>query len=76
MSGIRVISKPREKTPDSFVHSRHALTHKDLEAIERAKNSTWEDIDLAWAETEAGREEVRRIKMRKYHYAEYRAGMI
>lgn len=62
MSEIRIINKD--------------LTEKDWEAINKANDSSWEEIDLDWAETEAGREEVRRIRMRKYHYDEYRAGMI
>ena len=52
------------------------FTQKDKEAIQRAKNSCWEDIDENWAETEAGQIEIHSIVMRKYHYDEYRAGML
>lgn len=52
------------------------FTHKDKEAIQKAKNSCSEDIDEDWAETEAGRYEIQSIIMRKYHYDEARAGMI
>ena len=51
------------------------FTQKDKEAIEKAKASRWEDIDEDWAETEAGRDELHSIIMRKYHRDEYRAGM-
>ena len=52
------------------------FTQKDKEAIAKAKSSCWEEIDENWAETEAGRYEIHSILMRKYHYDEYRAGML
>ena len=45
------------------------LTPKDKEAIA-------EGLDEDCAETEAGRYELRSIKMRKYHDEEYSAGML
>lgn len=52
------------------------MTTKDQQAIEKAKASNWTEIDEGWAETEAGREEVHRIKMRKYHKDELMAGLL
>ena len=52
------------------------MTVKDQQAIEKAKASNWTEIDEGWAETEAGREEVHRIKMRMYHREERIAGML
>lgn len=52
------------------------FTQKDKEAIAKAKASRWEDIDENWAETEAGRCEIHSIIMRKYHYDEYKAGIL
>ena len=52
------------------------MTAKDLQAIEKAKSSDWTEIEEGWAETEAGREEVHRIKMRMYHREELIAGML
>lgn len=52
------------------------MTVKDQQAIEKAKASNWTEIDEGWAETEAGREEVHRIKMWMYHREERIAGML
>lgn len=49
------------------------LTEKDREAIRRAVYADWADIDEASAETEAGRYELHRIKMTKYHNEEFLA---
>lgn len=54
----------------------NTLTEKDQKAIERARNTDWTEIEEDWAETEAGKEEVHRIKMRKYHRDELDAGML
>ncbi len=51
------------------------LTHKDKEAIQKAIQSYYGDIDENWAETELGREELRKIARRKYHDEEWLAGM-
>ena len=52
------------------------LTPKDREAIQKAIYARWEDIDENSAETDAGREEIHRIRTRKYHDAEFSAGML
>lgn len=52
------------------------LTAADRQAIQRAIYTRWEDIEESWAETEAGRFEIHRIVMRKYHDEEFKAGMI
>lgn len=54
----------------------NTLTAKDQQAIEKARASDWTEIDEGWAETEAGKEEVHRIKMRMYHREERIAGML
>lgn len=51
------------------------LTDKDKQAIEKAKQSCWEEIKEDWAETEAGRYEIHSIVSRKYHYDELQAGL-
>lgn len=51
------------------------LTEKDKAAIERAKSLDSGEIDEDWAETEAGREELHLIAIRKYRYEEYQAGI-
>lgn len=51
-------------------------TEKDRAAIEKAKRSGCGEIDENWAETDAGRYEVHRIAVNKYHNEEYRAGML
>jgi hypothetical protein len=51
------------------------LTEKDKQAIQRAIYSNWEDIDESWAETEAGKNELHSIIMRKYHQEEFKAGI-
>lgn len=52
------------------------LTEKDKQAIQRAINCHYADIDEDWAETEAGRVEIHSIIMRKYHNEEYIAGLL
>ena len=52
------------------------LTDKDREAIQRAIYAPWEEIDPDWAETEAGRWELDRIRSRKYHQDEAKAGIL
>ena len=54
----------------------NTLTEKDKRAIEKAQASDWTEIEEDWAETEAGREELHRITMRKYHREERFAGML
>lgn len=51
------------------------LTAKDREAIQRAIYTRWEDIDETLAETDAGREEIRRIQLRKMNADEFAAGI-
>lgn len=52
------------------------LTDKDRDAIEKARYSRWEDIDVNSAETEAGKYEIEYIISRKRHTAEWLAGML
>lgn len=52
------------------------FTGKDREAIARAKELPWEEIDETTAETVAGMEEIKDIRSRKFHRAEYMAGML
>ena len=52
------------------------LTQKDKEAIQRAIQSYYADIDENWAETEAGRAELHDIIRKKYHDEEFLAGML
>ena len=52
------------------------FTEKDYEAIRRARETPWEEIDPDWAETEAGRYELDSIRSNKMHYDEYQAGML
>ena len=51
------------------------LTEKDKKAIAKAKETQWEEIDENWAETELGREELRKIARRKYRDEEWLAGV-
>lgn len=51
------------------------LTTKDKKAIQKAIQSYYADIDENWAETELGREELRKIARRKYRDEEWLAGM-
>ena len=51
------------------------FTDRDRQAIQRAINSSWTEIDLSWAETEAGRCELKSITSRKYHNDEFLAGI-
>lgn len=53
-----------------------AMTEKDKELVEKARHQCWEDIDEDAAETEEGRAALHSIIMRKYHYDEYKAGML
>ena len=52
------------------------MTEKDKALVEKAKHQRWEDIDEDAAETEEGRTELHRIAVSKYHYDEYKAGML
>lgn len=52
------------------------LTDKDREAIQKAINSRWTEIEEDWAETEAGKNELHSIKMRKFHHEEFLAGIL
>ena len=49
------------------------MTEHDQQLIEQARKSRWEDIDEDAAETKEGRDELRRIIMRKYHKDELRS---
>lgn len=54
------------------------LTEKDLKLIEEANKisyTRWDLINEDKADTPEGREELHRIKMRKYHTEEYYAGL-
>ena len=51
------------------------LTDKDKQAIQKAIQSYYADIDENRAETELGREELREIARRKYRDEEWLAGM-
>ena len=51
------------------------LTEKDKEAIRKAKELDWDEIDEDCAETVIGRKWVHNIAMRKYHREEYSAGI-
>lgn len=51
------------------------LTPKDKQAIQKAIQSYYADIDENWAETELGREELHSIIMRKYRAEEWLEGM-
>lgn len=51
------------------------LTQKDKQAIQKAIQSYYADIDENWAETELGKEELGKIAWRKYHDEEWLAGM-
>ena len=56
---------------------REALfTQRDKEAVSRARVTPWEDIREDWAETAAGKAELRDMIRRKFHMAEASAGMI
>lgn len=63
--GIRLMWWEREKL----------LTTKDKQAIQKAIQTYYADIDENWAETELGREELRKIERRKYRDEEWLAGM-
>ena len=52
------------------------MTEHDKQLVARAKNQCWEDIDEDLAETPEGRQALHDIAIRKYHYDEYKAGMI
>jgi len=51
------------------------LTDQDREAIERARDLDWSEIDEDWAETELGRQELHNIIISKYHDEEFGAGI-
>lgn len=52
------------------------FTAKDYEAIRRARETPWEEIDPDWAETEAGRYEVDSIRRDKMFYDEFQSGIL
>lgn len=52
------------------------MTEHDKALVEKARGMCWEDINEEDAETEEGRAELHRIIMRKYHYDEWKAGML
>lgn len=52
------------------------MTDHDKALVEKAKTQCWEDIDEDSAETEEGRKAIHDIAIRKYHYDEYKAGML
>ena len=52
------------------------LSEKDREAIQRAVYADWTDIDESSAETEAGKNELHRIKMTKLHNEEFKAKIL
>lgn len=53
-----------------------AMTEKDKALVEKARHQRWEDIDEDAADTEEGRKALHDIAIRKYHYDEYKAGML
>ncbi len=52
------------------------LTEHDKALIEQARHQRWEDIDEDAAETEEGRKALHDIAVSKYHYDEYKSGML
>ena len=52
------------------------LTERDRQAIQLAIHTYYADIDEGWAETEAGKNELHSIIMRKYHQEEFKAGIV
>lgn len=52
------------------------LTDKDKEAIKKAKDGFWYEIDINWAESEVGRQELQSLINAKHHRDEYRSGML
>jgi len=52
------------------------LTEHDKKLIEQARHQRWEDIREEDAETEEGRDALHDIAIRKYHYDEYKAGIL
>lgn len=55
---------------------RMAMTEKDKALVEKARHQRWEDIDEDAADTEEGRRALHDIAIRKYHYDEYKAGIL
>lgn len=53
-----------------------AMNEHDRALVEKARNQRWEDIKEEDAETEDGRAELHRIAVGKYHYDEYKAGIL
>lgn len=51
------------------------ITEHDKKVIEKSRYKYWGDINLSDAETEEGKEELRKIVLRKYHAEECEAGM-
>lgn len=52
------------------------MTDKDKALIEKARRSYWADIDEDAADTEEAREILHRIAVDRYHYEEFKAGML
>lgn len=52
------------------------LTEHDKALIDQARQMLWEDIDEDAAETEEGRKALHDIAVSKYHYDEYKAGIL
>ena len=52
------------KTPTPWWVREALMTPKDRDAIRKAQDCDWTEIDEGWAETEHGREELHDIKMR------------
>ena len=77
MGLVRNNQVPRMNAADMPWWEREKLlTPKDQEAIMRAIYADYADIDESWAETEAGKYELRNIISRKYHDEEFRAGIL
>lgn len=52
------------------------MTEKDKQLIEKARRSYWADINEDEADTEEAREILHRIAVDRYHYEEYKCGML
>lgn len=52
------------------------MTDHDKALVERAKHLRWEEIEEDEAETEEGKQALHDIAVRKYHYDEYKAGIL
>ncbi|MBR4228040.1 MAG: hypothetical protein IKR72_02955 [Bacteroidales bacterium] len=52
------------------------MSEHDKQLVESSRHKRWEDINEDEAETPEGKQALHDIAVRKYHYDEYRAGMI